>query len=229
MRNVLFSSSSMRYNGGAIMCLLEIIKYSNENIHPIVVLSGHGTTEDELKRRNIEYYVVRSYDWLVQREKKKSVTGKAKWLIQKLVNIKAEIQLFHILRKHKIDVLHINSVYNPAGVAAARRMHIPVVWHIREFSEGAPETPSYWNARKSYRVMSQSDCMIGVSKCICEWYQQKMPDAKIQLVYDGVDTEQIHPVLHPLFEKNRIGFFCQEVSHLLRDIRMRLRLWEFSK
>ena len=187
------------------MCLMETLKYIDTNeCEPYVLIPNHGTTEKILKELNIPYKVVRCYDWLVSRQNANSFSYKCKRPIRFLINLLAEIRIAKIMKKEKIDLYHINSVYNCCGFFAAQNLGLPVIWHIREFVEDKRWLPVFYDSKVAYKIMSQADQLIAVSNCIKENFQEKMPTANITVVYDGVDFQNATSEAHKEVYRNPV-------------------------
>lgn len=194
-KRVLFFTTSGNYNGGGVMCLIETLKYiDREKIEPFVVIPNHGSTEEKLKELNIQYDIIRCYDWLYPESIIKSLSFKIKFPMRWFMNVLAEVRFFFLFKRRKIEAFHLNSVYNSCGTKAAKRLNIPIYWHLREFVDENPWTSVFIDEKKSYRQMEAVHQQIAVSSCIKEFYQEKMPNAKIEVVYDGVDFSGLRTI-----------------------------------
>lgn len=187
-RKVLFFTTSGDYHGGGVMCLIETLRYiDRDKIDPYVVIPTHGSTEEQLEALNIPYVIIKNYDWLFSERVLHSLSFKIKRPLQWLVNQISELRIYRYLQKMQFDAYHLNSLYSDFGVRAATALKIPIYWHLREFVDENPWTSTFLNERKAYRVIERSHKLLAVSECIKQFYMGKMPNANIEVIYDGVD------------------------------------------
>lgn len=184
---VAFFSSTGSMVGGAVMCLKEILLHCMaQGTECFVILESHGNFEDFLKTHGIRYAVVRCYDWLRPLSKHGGLKNDIRWAVKAVMNGIAEQQAYHILKKEKPDVYHLNVLYNPCGAKSAHKLGIPVVWHLREFAEINADTPFFHNSKQAYRLIARSERIVCVSDCLLEYYKQFLPEEKMIRVYDGI-------------------------------------------
>ena len=194
---VLFFTTSGNYNGGGVMCLMETLGKIDRNIiQPYVLIPTHGSTENVLNSMGIPYSIIRCYDWLLPRTYLHSFDYVIKRPIRCLINRIAEIRIKRLLIKQHIEAYHLNSIYNDCGVAAAKGLNIPVMWHLREFVTDDAWSPEFVDEKKAYQKIETAEVLISVSDCIKKYYQKKMPNANITTVYDGVDCSSLIPYCH---------------------------------
>lgn len=219
MKKVLFFTTSGDYHGGGVMCLIETLKYiDRKKIEPYVVIPTHGSTENKLKELSVPYVIIRSYDWLFSNSVIQSKGFKIKRPLQCLVNILSEIRIYLYMRRKKVDAYHLNSVYSSFGFKAAMMLKIPTYWHLREFVDDNPWTSSFLNEKKAYQTIAKAHKLIAVSNCIGNYYQTKMPNAHIVVVYDGVDfnselTIRKQMILHKPLQLSMIGGISEVKGH----------------
>lgn len=89
------------------------------------------------------------------------------------------------LRKLNIDLVHINGIDNNIGATIAILLNIPFVWHIRQFLEEDLNC-TLFNKEKTYKLMKKANCVIGISKAVCNKYE-KILKRKVELIYNGVE------------------------------------------
>lgn len=187
---VVFFTTSASYNGGAILCLLPMIEELKKvGVEPYVVLKAHGTTEDKLRQHNIPYTIIKSYDWLIVGKDNVALPDKIKWLGKRLMNCFAEIKMRKFLKQIKPDILHFNSVYAYCGARSAKKLGIPVVWHIREFVQTNEFNAKYLDKKLFAKIMSEGDRYIAVSEAIYKEFSKFLPKNKFDVVYDGVQVD----------------------------------------
>lgn len=187
--NIYFMSTATSLVGGAIRSLLSIIEdCKSQDIKCTVVLKGHGPIEQELDSRQINYVVVKSYDWMQPHYKWKGLANHIKWFIKKTLNFVAEVKIYHIFAKEKPDLYYLNVLYNPCGVKAAKKLKIPIIWHIREFVNiDDVNTDWFYDSKKAFRVMKYANKYVAITDSIKNYYSQFLPGDKIIRIYNGLE------------------------------------------
>lgn len=177
---------------GAGLCMLQQICYGKEQgIDYQCILPCHGNLEDVAKRENIAYKVIRSYPWLRNKEEKDDWKFFVKWIVKSVLNIKVEIQIYYIIKKQKIDIVHINTICSGVGAKAAHIAKVPVVWHFREFVE-EDFGSHYINKRKSIKLIKKSAALIAVSEAVKNKYEKYFGKRSIYRIYDGLDINKFY-------------------------------------
>ena len=170
---------------GATLAMLEIIDKLIEdgNFDVIVITGSRGTLETRLEERNIPVFKCLFFSWL----KGRGIVEEIKIRVKRVLSFRSEIQILNILKQEKVDLLHINTGISPVGIKSAKKLGIPVIWHLRE------EPVSYFN-REPYdkkvelRSIKQTDAIITISKYIYDCYKDKF-NHNARVIYDGVYTE----------------------------------------
>jgi len=92
-------------------------------------------------------------------------------------------RLVLLIRRHGVDIVHLNNGYvPPEGILAARLTGTPLVVHFRGYAE--PSFPRSW-----LRWVSAADHTIAVSDASIEHLKAAVPDLRSTTVYDPVDLE----------------------------------------
>ncbi len=174
---------------GAELCLLNLVaNLDKDRFLPIVALPENGPLKQKLEGLNILVEVVPLIrSWLTRRNG-----------IQRLLYFLAVMpfifvstwQLKQIVARHKVDLIHTNSLVIISGALAARISGVPHVWHARELL--IPETVFNFFLgphialsvikRLSNRVIAMS---LGVRQTFC----QQSNCSKVVVVYDGLEFE----------------------------------------
>lgn len=90
------------------------------------------------------------------------------------------------IKIENIDLIHSNSRRIDLGAVLSAKYKIPLIWHIREFSDGAFRCFSF---RKNYIQLmnSTASCFIAVSDSVKKhWFNKGLNEQKLLRVYDGV-------------------------------------------
>lgn len=86
------------------------------------------------------------------------------------------------------DVAHVNCLPHLHGAIAARRIGVPVVWHIREILPPGPRR-RFW-ARQLARHASR---IVAVSEATARWMREEGLGRHIAVVYNGVEIPERVP------------------------------------
>src|SRR5699024_4506757 len=102
---------------------------------PVLIIPHRGPLEKELKKNNIDYKWITQYYWIVDRDKPKTIKDSFKWILKQTINYIQELRIYYIIKREKINLVHINAITSSNGYLAAKLSKVPLVWHIREFLE----------------------------------------------------------------------------------------------
>ena len=157
---ILFVPSDNNATSGAFLSMVKLCSLlQNQYRHNILVLLHcNGNGEKLLEDNNIEYVKIRSFNWFVP-YKPKQIIRKIKlalcyiWMpLSQVYNIIAIRKIRRLIKKEKIQIVHINTSCSYVGAQAALLENIPFVWHIREFLEEDQER-CIWNNKKGYSLI----------------------------------------------------------------------------
>lgn len=175
--------------GGSIRSILAFgEQLQKKGYNPILVIPKVNTWEQEAINSEIKYYKVNTYPWVKRVEDKTTFIKKIKKNVKDYINFLAELKLYSIIKKEKINIVHINTVNYGVGIWAARQLHKPVVWHIREFLEEDHGT-EFIDKEYSIKCIEKSECIIAISNSVCSKYSKSLKNSKINLVYNGLDED----------------------------------------
>ncbi len=184
--NLLFiHSSSDLY--GSDRCLLNLVSCLDRNrFEAHVILPDFGPLHLELKNLGIEPKVVNVG---VLRRKFLHPVRVFGYLTSLFFG---SLHLFLYIKRNRISLVHTNTSAILGGGIAAKLSGIPHVWHLREILK----RPRWLSRLLSTYVFLLSDQLIAVSEavrdhCLKESFY-KRPE-KIDVIYDGIDTERFSP------------------------------------
>ena len=138
MKNIAIQNGCSDLYSGASHSLLGLLKYiiKDGRYNPIVVLPKKGDIEYELKKMNVNYYIIKQHEiWILPQKYRMTMFEKIKDLIRPIFCKIDVIKMSIFLQKNNIKVVHINMLTCGMLARAAIKCKIPVVWHIREFVE----------------------------------------------------------------------------------------------
>ncbi|MNI46169.1 D-inositol 3-phosphate glycosyltransferase [compost metagenome] len=108
-----------------------------------------------------------------------------KYVVNKFVTLK----VCRLIRKEKIDIVHINTlttsyVFAKAAIWSKKKY----VWHFREFMEEDIKL-TFKNSNKAYKLINKADAKIAISKSIYNKYLELFRCDNLFLVYNGICLE----------------------------------------
>lgn len=193
--NILYIAHESRM-GGANMSLLGMIdQMSAENHIYAAVPIKEGFLVDELRKRKIPVFYQHSFWWTIAPGSGQTSTLFRKWVYKILVlhNYVCALRLRKVVKQYSIDIIHTNSgVINTGGILSAM-MHVPHVWHLREFGQKDFGFIGAWNYGRINRFMERhSDRVIAISEAVKSEYKKRISADLIRVVYNGVGEENLY-------------------------------------
>lgn len=169
---------------GANIAMLEYIDALANTFCFFVILPHQGSMEQTLEQRNIPYAIIHQYSWT----NVYPWWHVGKWAKVLLRSMAAVGQTKQLLKKEQPAIVCSNTLVPFTASIAAYLQHIPHVWWIHEFGKEdfgfttgwGHEKPSLWWMQKSSKLI------IGNSKAISTKFQQLMPEATIETIYQPV-------------------------------------------
>lgn len=175
--NILFYESSSGF-GGSSNALANIIKFlDREKFLPIVLIKKTGPQIDKIK--NVEIIQIPCYD-----EPKK--TNKLNYCFHVIKKILPEVlRIVLIIKKKNVSLVHINTdtITGLAPLIAARLTGIRCVTHVRG---------TMGLLRRQLFFSNWIDKFLIVNKKSYEIYSQHFPEYKLQMIYDGIDLNDLN-------------------------------------
>lgn len=197
--NILLVSSDNNKTSGAFLSLVELaVNLETRYGHKVfVILPKPGDGIFLLENHHINYKIVPTLSWIVY--KNVSIKSIVKYCIKGiglLLNIISILYLCFFIHKHKIDIVHNNTIFTYIGAVASKIMRKPLVWHIREDIENAFKSKLFNNGL-GYKLINSSNCIIFVSNYIQSRYTRHIDNTKYVVIYDGIDTSfyKVRPIL----------------------------------
>lgn len=168
---------------GANRSMLGIIDYVKEwGVEPFVIIPKHGPIEDELREKGIPYKLIPSAIWVNPGDSE--IKSHMKWILKKAINYLAEIKIGQYIRDNEINLVHINTVSNPAGAKYAIKCGIPLVWHIREMVED-DHNWKFYNENATYELLNKASKVVAISNSVRNRFAPFLKENLIT-VYNGI-------------------------------------------
>ncbi|CUO42908.1 glycosyltransferase family 4 protein [Clostridium disporicum] len=183
--------------GGASKSLLGIIdefsKKEDINIKVVIPSDGRNELENELINRNIEYFKLKYYWWMVpNREEYRTTIYTIKKCLYYIWNYIQAIKLAKICKKSNIDIIHTNSSVINIGGLISRLTGVKHVWHIREFGEEDHNLRFLYDRDKSLKFICRNSAkVIAISESIYNKYESIFTNGKMEVIYNGVNVKNV--------------------------------------
>ena len=197
--NILLVSSDNNKTSGAFLSLVELA-VNLETIYGynvFVILPKYGDGISLLEEHQINYKIIPTLSWIVYNNL--SIKFIVKYCIKGiglLLNVISVLYLCFYIYKHKIDIVHNNTIFTYVGAVASKIMKKSLVWHIREDIEHAFSSKLF-NNRLGYKLINSSNRIIFVSNYIQSMYTKYIDTTRCVVIYDGIDTSfyKVRPIL----------------------------------
>ncbi|MDQ3069285.1 MAG: glycosyltransferase family 4 protein [Acidobacteriota bacterium] len=125
-RKVLFVHTTSEVGGSDVSLVHIVERLDRARFQPLVALPSHGPLVARLERSGAEVFVLPRMKKLTSRK------GRA-WLAVFAANYPVGAwSLASLIRRHRVDLVHTNTIHNLYGWAAATIARRPHVWHVRE-------------------------------------------------------------------------------------------------
>jgi glycosyltransferase involved in cell wall biosynthesis len=172
---ILYVHNSADYYG-ASRSLLRLIDCLDKNkFEPFVVLPENGRLVELLEKRGIKVIILPRLTVISRYLKTPGA------VLQFMLNFpRAVAQLYGLIKKNNITLVHTNTAVIPASALAARIAGVPHIWHVREFFS---EFKKLWFFYRRY-MLAFSTCVVAVSRAAAEQFGSNV---KVCVVHNGFD------------------------------------------
>lgn len=205
MKVVLIASYSGTSGANHSLVNLAYFLKQNHQVDPKVIIPRKGPVEEMLKVKGINYMITNYYSW-VRGIEKPTIKEKIKWKIQKQINHISEKKLAHNEWIKNADLIHINAGTTNFGYKLSKELHIPLIWHIREFLE-EDLNKTFWNKDDAYKQFSKAEQIICISESVKNKYENLIDSDNLIKIYNGVNTKE--------YQKNNNQPFSEHKTKLI--------------
>ncbi len=171
----------------ALVAMAELLE-RRHGFEVLALLPYEGTGTALLDAAGIRHALISSGSWIVYRGTDLKSPGKALTLARKLIfNAIAVRSVRRLIKREKIDIVHVNTTWTYVPALAALEEGVPLVWHLREFVE-EDQGRTMWSRKTANALIAKADVALGISGAICRKYSGICGAGKLAKVYDGVET-----------------------------------------
>lgn len=191
---ILLAATSEGVQSGASRCYLNIVKeFIRKDIDFVCLVPKKGLMSEALSELGVKTYIVFDFigTWQVDKDYQMNLFNYIKYVVKSFYNIFAVNRIKSIIRKEKIDIVHINSISRCSAADAALKAGVPFVWHIRELLEEQMDS-KFVDYKKAYRLLDKADRIICISETVEKYYLSKHPFHNSCVIADGVDTAKYY-------------------------------------
>lgn len=156
-------------------------------VKPFVIMAFDGAMCAELEKRNIKYRIIEHYFSIYP----SSCSVRDVFLFfSRLfrtfwVNFHAEKKISKIVKEIKPDVIHTNIGPDHIGFHVACKLHIPHIWHIREYQDLDFNMHTLFSKNGFIKKLQNAEnYSIAITKGIFDYFS--MTDKNARIIYDGV-------------------------------------------
>jgi len=192
MRVLFVSHSAEHY--GAERSMLQLLEGCRaKGFEPLVLLPKRGPLSEELAKRDVLWAAVGHTRWICY-----AWEWPAAMPLHAAINWLAARRAVRPAGRFRPDVIYTNTLASPLGGMLARRLHVPNVWHAREFVREDFGARFEWGKRASLRFVDRTSARVVCnSQAVRESLAACIPAAKMQVVYNGIVSEAHSPPQRP--------------------------------
>lgn len=179
---------------GANKSLLSIIKgLKNKVDFTVLVNEKNGKLTDELRKLNIDtlYY---PYTWWYAHNRSSSLKKIYRKLIETsifYIHRYLSKRFIRILESKNFDMVYTNTSTVDVGIRIANSLHLPHIWHIREFGEEDFGFQYIKNKNFYRKRFNETEYMIVISEALKNKYKNFVDEEKIRVIYNGFNIDDL--------------------------------------
>lgn len=203
MKICFFPHYSFSNRDGATLSMYNIIdELLGRGIEVVVVLPNKNHLEERLKDSRIDFVYMPMFSMRMTIDKL-TPASRIKFGMKYIYNQSCVRKTAKILKKKKVDCIHINGLDSSVGAKVAKKLNIPYVWHIRAFIE-EDLGKKLCRQKETYRLAAQSDAVIGISEDIRKKFE-KVFARPVRVIYNGIPREKYDIADHRILENKETG------------------------
>ena len=185
MKKILYLHTGAELYGADIVLLTLLKGLEKTKYKPIVVLPSEGPLVTELKANNIEVHII---EYPILRRQYFTPKGLINYAKTFFGSCKKIIKL---VKNRRIDIVHVNTIAVLEGIYVAKKLNIPLLWHVHEILE----KPKFIYYSTSVLMGLFATKIVTVSNAVKQHLLKSgfIKESKIIVIYNGVDTAKFNP------------------------------------
>ncbi len=208
MNILLIGDNDNQYGSHHTLCQLAE-KLKSEHINVTVVIDHESDLAKVLREKELQVIIVHYAPFYHEKPENAHFWLPVRYIYRGIKYTYGRIFALHEIEKkvdiNKIDLIHSNSSRVDLGALIALKHNIPLIWHIREFSQGHFQCYSY---RQDYIALMNKTAskFVAISNAVKEhWIGCGIDPKKVERIYDGVARrEKINARVIPLKRKDNL-------------------------
>ncbi|HZC05982.1 MAG TPA: glycosyltransferase family 4 protein [Ktedonobacterales bacterium] len=168
---------------GASRCLLNLLaRRAPRDWTAEVILPAHGALEDELRTLGIATHILPNLTVA-----RKELLGPRGLTTLAATLLPSAWAVARIARAMRADIIHTNSTVILSGAIAARFIHRPHIWHVREITATSSRLWRWYGPL----MLRASQRVICVSQSAADQFTAFPLRQRAQVIYDGLDLSRV--------------------------------------
>ena len=192
---VLFVLSIGKLDGGAAAVWMNLLDgLPSLGVEPFVVIpqDTDHTLTDELEARKIPWHAVFYTWWVTTDPHPRSAKRKMARMGARAINARAEREIGDIIDAQGIDIVYVCDGTITAGIEAARKRSMPVVWHFHQFiREGQDRIAFIDSAAQVKETLDKATRIVTVSHAIATDLEQRFSLQDVVAIPNGIPDARI--------------------------------------
>ncbi|MCD8295327.1 MAG: glycosyltransferase [Clostridia bacterium] len=207
-KKVLIVASDNDATSGAFrsMSVLSQILKDQYGLDICILIPNSGDGINLVKERGLRYTIIDTVDWIVPKDCSKEAYKKKQEAL-KTINKNALPKIMRFMEEEKFDLVHLNTSYTYVAAIAAYKLHIPVVWHIREFLE-EDQSRKMFDKEYGLSLMRKADRVVAISKAVYAKYSNLLHTDNLVQIYNGISTEEFLCSERTILNNDKITFIA---------------------
>lgn len=167
------------------------------NVDIVVTFPSKGTLFNELKNKGVPCRIVRIKDYNVPQKKdaKSKILFFPRLIRIFIINFWGLLQLFFLVKEEFPDIIHSNSGVIRIGHIVSKILHIPHVWHIREYqTDNSDYIPIGGEIALKKHFHDNNNHCVTITQGLFDYYE--LNEKKDRVIYDGVFSESYLPQIN---------------------------------
>ena len=167
--SILYVLNEAEELGGTSLSLENLMHSLGDLIEPILLMRKQGPVYDYFTAKGYECLVVPyRFNYIPGKGWFRNLTYRLRVWKNRTMRKKAAKQVVKMLEGRKIDLVHSNSSVVDLGPLIAKKLHVPHIWHIREFIDLGLGIEPIGGYEKWKKQVLRSNAVITISRPLFE-------------------------------------------------------------